>query len=50
MSTLHVFILLAVILWGIGVVMVLLENAVSKWPTVFLFLGLIAWALGVLLS
>lgn len=50
MSALHAFILLAIIVWGIGAILALMERAVSHIVTVLLFAGLILWGVGVLIS
>jgi hypothetical protein len=50
MSILHAFILLAVIVWGIGALLALMEKVASHIVTVLLFVGLILWGVGVLVS
>ena len=50
MSVFHAFVLLACIVWGIGALITILENAASKIVTVLLFAGLILWGVGVLVS
>jgi len=50
MSAFHAFVLLAIIVWGIGAIIALLEKAASHIVTVLLFVGLILWGVGVLVS